>query len=189
MGTHTISLSVDTTIQQDMPLIPDLDDMDVFALNPESVYSSPQWLQRWLQATQGAPIHCQVPSAASVITTPLVPLAWRSVLISHPHRALVHFFLHGITTGFQIGYNLPSTALKSAKKNMTSAYDHAAVDTDYLAAELAEGHVVGPFPPFMVPNAHIMVPNAHPSVLWSCAAFVKIAGYNGSGQLNGLTNP
>ena len=71
------------------------------------------------------------------------------MLISHPHRALAHFFLHGITTGFWIGYNLPSTALKSAKKNVTSAYDHTAVVTDYLAAELAEGCIVGPFPPFM----------------------------------------
>ena len=111
-----ILLSVDMIHLQDMPLIPDLDDVEVVALTPDSVNSSPQWLQRWLQATQGAPMHCCVPPVASVITTPLVPSAWHTMLVSHPQRALVHF-LHGITTGFRVGYNLPSTALKYAKKH------------------------------------------------------------------------
>ena len=115
-------------------------------------------------------IHCQVSSAASVITTPLVLSAWCMMLISHPQWALVHFFLHGITTGFKIGYNLPSTTLKSTKKNMNSAYDHAAVVTDYLAAELAKGCVAGPFPPPMVPNTHIsrfgVIPKSHQPNKW-----------------------
>ena len=60
-------------------------------LPPESVNSSQEWLQRWLQALHGAPLQCQVPPAASAITTPLVPSAWRTMLISHPQPPLVHF--------------------------------------------------------------------------------------------------
>lgn len=157
-------------LQQDMPLIPDLDDVEVVALTPDSVNSSAQWLQRWLQATQGAPIHCCVPPAASIIITPLVPSAWHTMLISHPQRTLVHFFLQGITTGFRVGYNLPATALKSAKKNMKSAYDHSKVVSDYLASEMADGRVVGPFLPFMVPNAHVsrfgVIPKSHQPNKW-----------------------
>lgn len=126
--------------------------------------------RHWLEATQGAPTHCQVPPAASVITTPLVPSVCNTMFISHTHRALVHFFLHGITTGFHIGYNLPSAALKSAKKIMPSACDHAAVESDYLTAELAEGRIAGPFSPSMVPYAHIsrvgVIPKSHQPNKW-----------------------
>ena len=155
---------------QDVPPIPDLDDVDLLGLTPESVNSSQEWLQRWLQAIHEAPLQCQVPLAASAITTPLVPSAWRTMLISHPQPPLVHFFLHEISAGFRIGYNLPSIALKSAKKNMRSAYDHATVVADYLATELAEGRVVGPFPPSMIPSAHVsrfgVIPKSHQLNKW-----------------------
>ena len=123
---------------QGMPPVPHLDDVDLLRLNPESVNSSQEWLQRWLQAIHGAPLQRQVPPAASAITTPLVMSAWRTMLISHPQPPLVHFFLHGISTSFRIGCNLPSIALQSAK-NIRSAYDHATVASEYLATELAEG--------------------------------------------------
>ena len=171
-----------------MPLIPDLDDVNVCVLYQGTVNSSPQWLQHWLRATQGAPTHCQVPPAASVITTPLVHSIWRTMLISHPHRALVHFFLQGITTGFRIGYSLQPAALKSARRNMSSAYDHAPVVSNYLEAELAEGRVVGPFPPAMVPSAHIsrfgVIPKSHQPNKWRL--IVDLSHPHGSSVNDGI---
>lgn len=164
-----VSLSVDILLQ-DLPLIPDLDVSDVVVLTPELANSSPQWLYHRLEATHNALVECQVPPAASVITTPLVPSAWRTMLISYPHRHMVDLFLHGITTGFRVGYNLPSTTFKSAKKNMKPAYDHMEVITDYLATEVAEGRAMGPLSPSMVPSTHInrcgVIPMSHQPNRW-----------------------
>ena len=38
---------------------------------------------------------------------------------------------------------------------MNSASEHMEVVTQYLASEMSEGRVVGPFPPDMVPNTHV----------------------------------
>ena len=118
--------------------------------------SSPlDWLHHWVQINDEAPDTPQVSSEACAVTTPLVFLAWHHMLISHPHRSLVHFFLQGIARGFRVGYNSPSPTLKSARRNMNSASEHMEVVTQYLVSEMSERHVVGPFSPYLVPNAHI----------------------------------
>ena len=92
------------------------------------------------------------------------------MLRSHPHRPLVHFFLQGIAAGFRIGYNAPPLSLKSATRNMNSASDHAEFVTQYLASEVSEGRVAGPFSPHMVPGAHIsrfgVIPKSHQPNKW-----------------------
>ena len=137
-------------IQAEMLIIPDIN-------GDELTHSETplDWLHHWLQITDGAPDTPRVPPEACAVTTPLVLSAWCHMLISHPHRSLVHFFLQGIARGFRVGYNSPSLALKSAWRNLKSASEHMEVITQYLASEMSEGCVVGPFPPHLVPNAHI----------------------------------
>ena len=109
------------------------------------------WLRRWcshIASPAAAPL---VPPQACKITTPLEVLAWRMLLISRPHRDLVHFFLMGITHGFRIGCGM---ALKSAKKNLQSAYEHPEVIDEYLRKEVDEARLVGPFSSSGVPEAH-----------------------------------
>ena len=123
-----------------------------------------------MQATHGAPDTPCVPPEACKVTTPLVFSAWRYMLISHPHRPLVHFFLQGLTAGFRVGFNSSSTTLRSAKRNLKSAADHVEVVTEYLASEISAGWVAGPFPPHMVPFAHIsrfgVIPKSHQPNKW-----------------------
>ena len=92
------------------------------------------------------------------------------MLISYPHRSLVHFFLQGIVRGFIVGYNSPSLALKSAKRNMNSASEHMEVITQYLASEMSKRWVAGPFPPCLVPNANVsrfgVIPKFHQPNKW-----------------------
>ena len=60
--------------------------------------------------------------------------------------------------------------LKSAKKNMKSAYDYMEIVSDYLATEMAKGRVAGPFPPSVVLNAHVsrfgVIPKSHQPNKW-----------------------
>ena len=155
-------------LQQEILIIPDING-DGLA-HRETPRPPLDWLHHWLQTTCGAPDTPQVPPEACAVTTPLVLSAWRHMLISHPHRSLVHFFLQGIATGFKVGYDYTSTALKSAKRNMNSASEHMEVVTQYLASEMSEGRVVGPFPPHMVPNTHIsrfgVIPKSHQPNKW-----------------------
>ena len=109
---------------------------------------------------------------APPLNTPL-PLdvsAWRMLLISHPHRDIVHFFLMGITHGFRIGCGIAAPALKSAKKNLQSAYEDPEVIDEYLHKEVDEARVVGPFSSSNVPVAHIsrfgVIPKSHQVNRW-----------------------
>lgn len=96
-----------------------------------------------------------VPPQACQITTPLSVSAWHTLLVSHPLCDLVHFYLKGITHGFQIGFNYAESALKSEKKNLQSANEHPEVIDEYPQKEVDELRVVGPFPSTMVPGVHV----------------------------------
>ena len=146
-------LSFIDLLQPEMLITPDMNGDEL--THSETPSSPLDWLHHWVQITEGAPDTPQVPPEACAVTTPLVFSAWRHMLISHPHRSLVHFFLQGTSRGFRVGYNSPSSALKSARQNMNSASEHMEVITQYLASEISEGCVASPFPPCLVPNAHI----------------------------------
>ena len=103
-------------LQQEILIIPDING-DGLA-HRETPRSPLDWLHHWLQTTCRAPDTPQVPPEACVVTTPLALSAWCHMLISHPHRSLVHFFLQGIATGFKVGYDyidLYSTQISQAE--------------------------------------------------------------------------
>ena len=83
-----------------------------------------EWLAQWSQLIDMAPPTIHVPPRARGITTPLNFAAWRHLLMAHPDRDLVHFFLQGITRGFRTGYSPLLSELKSSKRNMNSTRDH-----------------------------------------------------------------
>ena len=113
-----------------------------------------------------------MPPQACHITTPLIPPAWCCLLFSHPDRALVRFFIEGITQGFRIGHCPSLSSLKSARKNMKSALLHEDVIDDYLATEVREQRVVGPLPlhDYGLKEVHInrfgVIPKAHQPDKW-----------------------
>ena len=82
----------------------------------------------------------------------------------------MHFFLQGLTHGFRIGYTGPRGDLKSTKRNLQSALYHPEVVDQYLATEVRENRIAGPFPSGTIPAAHIsrfgVIPKAHQPNKW-----------------------
>lgn len=128
------------------------------------------WLQKWTHLISTPLLTPKVPPDACHITTPLIVTAWRQLLLSHPHRDMVHFFLTGLSQGFRLGYCQAGSTLKSAKRNMHSALQHPEVVDQYLLAEMVEHRVVGPYPKSAVPEAHVsrfgVIPKGHQSNKW-----------------------
>jgi len=89
------------------------------------------------------------------ITTPLCANRWRDALADHPDRAYVSYIVGGIELGFRIGFRANSVTCKSSLKNMPSATHCVQKIDEFLATECAEGRVLGPFDPSVVPNVHI----------------------------------
>ena len=75
-------------------------------------------------------------------------------LTLYPDRAKANFVLQGIKEGFRLGCNKP-LALKSARRNKLSAYQHSGVIDAYLADEVRLGHVAGPFDAPPMQDLHV----------------------------------
>ena len=89
---------------------------------------------------------------------------------SHPNNSLVSFFMSGISEGLRLGFNRDLTLLKSAHRNLTSVAEQSAVVEEYLAAELAQSCIAGPFDKVAIPEAHInrfwVIPKKYLSNKW-----------------------
>lgn len=113
------------------------------------------WLHEWKHLISTPPPTPIIPLEARGIVTPLKLSAWRHMLLSYPDRELAHFFLQGLACGFRIGFKAEEVNLKSLRRNMQSALIHPEVVEAYIANEIQEGRVVGPFPVSTFPSAHI----------------------------------
>ena len=65
-------------------------------------------------------------------------------LCNHPDRNKVQYILNGFHYGFWLGFNPDAVALKSAKVNCPSAFEHPLIVDNYLAKEVSLGRVSGP---------------------------------------------
>ena len=70
---------------------------------------------------------------------------WKKSLVKHPNRAFVNFFNSSISQEFRLGFNNPTFSLKSACQTLLLAYEHPEVVDEYLAAEIAQSRIAGPF--------------------------------------------
>ena len=77
-------------------------------------------------------------------STPLNYSELQKALQAHPNQVFVQFLLRGMQEGFRIGC-VQSKQLRSAAHNMHSTQLHPEVLSQYLAEEIAEGRVIGPF--------------------------------------------
>ena len=116
------------------------------------------------------PLYCQVPPVACKITKPLRQNTWCHMLTTHPDRNLVEFFIEGITSGFQIGFNYTMTTLRPAQQNLESANTHPSVVTEYLKAELHKNRISGPYGAHVITGGHTsrfcVIPKHHQSDKW-----------------------
>ena len=100
------------------------------------------------------------------------PTAWEAALAGHPNRAFARYVTRGIREGFRIGFHR-SRPLRSAARNMLSAYMHQEVIQTYLDKEGAAGRMLGPFSTQAVgvlPQLHVnrfgVIPKGHDTGKW-----------------------
>ena len=76
----------------------------------------------------------------------------------------------GISQGFRIGFAGSHNSLKSARTNLGGALQHPKVVEEYLATELSQHRIVGPFDKAAIPKAHIsrfgVIPKGHQPNKW-----------------------
>ena len=129
-----------------------------------------KWVSAWTSHLEGSPLTVRVPPEASAISTPLNVDNWRKMLADHPNRALVEFFIAGITEGFRIGFKEQSQPLKSAKRNLSCALQHPDTVQKYLTDEITLGRVAGPFATSSIPQAQVsrfgVIPKNHQPTKW-----------------------
>lgn len=122
-------------------------------------------LQRTSSWTEFTP---QLEGISSIIT-PLDPIAWEAHLQGHPDRALASYIVKGIQDGFHIGCD-ESQRRQSAGSNMLSATRNPGPVQKYVDNELAEGRIIGPFPPSVTGGVHIsrfgVIPKRHQPGKW-----------------------
>ena len=89
---------------------------------------------------------------------------WRHALASHPDKAFPSYLLDGLQHGFRVGY-AAKTPLRPVQGNLPSASLHPEVIDTYIADEVREGRMLGPFRPGQIPNLHVnrmgVVPKGH----------------------------
>ena len=106
------------------------------------------------------------------VCTPLKTAAWEQAMQEHPDPDFVDYLVRGMRQGFRIGFNRYACQLKSAKSNMRSVADAPEVVQSYIAKELAEGRVVGPWPVAskLAEGVHVsrfgVIPKSHQPGKW-----------------------
>lgn len=101
----------------------------------------------------------EIPQNHPILTqpaqSPLQLRAWAAALRSHPDAEFAGYLLEGIPHGFRIGYNHTDHKCLPARKNLPSAAEHPDIISKYLATEVANRRVVGPFPTCTTPEIQI----------------------------------
>lgn len=103
------------------------------------------------------------------VATPLHVAQRQQRLGYHPDAEFGGYILRGIEFGFHIGVR-EGWHLQSAQKNMQSAREHPQVIEEYLCNEVAQGCILGPYSPSMLPSVHInrfgVIPKKHQPNKW-----------------------
>ena len=91
-------------------------------------------------------------------------------LARHPDQTFATFIHGGLSAGFRIGFTNDRANLTALGRNHPSALANEAVIDDRIRAELAEGRLLGPIPPHLLPLVHVsplgLVPKAHQVNRW-----------------------
>ena len=88
----------------------------------------------------------------------------------HPDQEFVSYILHGLASGFHIGYSARRVTLLSSLRNHQSSLANPQVISDYIGEEVALGRMVGPLPSAMRSVLHCsptgLVPKGRESGQW-----------------------
>ena len=74
--------------------------MDDKTSSDNNLQSYTSWIRVWMAHLSGISDVIWVPPEATANTTPLNTAEWEKSLVKHPNRALVNFYIFGISQGF-----------------------------------------------------------------------------------------
>ena len=77
---------------------------------------------------------------------------FEKLLKHHPDQPLVHYIIHGLRHGFDIGFKGPFS--ETHPKNLKSAYENKELIQEAITKEISRGHTAGPFPTPPFPLIH-----------------------------------
>ena len=149
-----------------------------FLYNSDVAYTSPAqraaypYLQKLLALDVCRPSYgIRLPNVLAAINTPLIWQAWAQALQPHPDKDFADYIISGIRGGFRVGFRYGAReTTKSCKRNMSSAYEHQKVVTDYLDEECCHSRIAGPFPQPPVPHPQVnsfgVIPKRHQQNKW-----------------------
>ena len=80
---------------------------------------------------------------------------WPSKLAPHVDPDFKSYILSGIQSGFCIGLDYKSYRCSLCTANTPSTEDHRQIIDNYLANEMKNGRVLGPFPKGSIPQVQI----------------------------------
>ena len=136
----------------------------------EDNLSYESWVAEWTSRLAELSDRVEIPVEATLISTPLKPASWLRLLQEHPNKPLVNFFMLGRLQGFRLGFIGSHNSLKSARTNLGGALQHPQVVEEYLAIEVSQHRVAGPFDKAAVPRVHIsrfgVIPKGHQPNKW-----------------------
>lgn len=100
-----------------------------------------------------------------VCPSPIRLANWSEFLQTHPDKQFAAYIHSGLLNGFHIGFDRRGPSLKSARRNHPSASANVGVVTDYIAAEVEAGRLLGPLQCALLPFIKIspigLVPKNH----------------------------
>ena len=112
-----------------------------FLTDPHYVYTADLLALESVKATPDRP-PCRFPPPSPI---PLRLAAWEEALYPHPDKQFCRYILRGLQQGFHVGFHQVRSTLKSARRNIPSAYEHPEVVGNYLLAECTAGRVLDLF--------------------------------------------
>ena len=128
--------------------------MVTLTLQPTYNHIYTTWIRDWMAHLSRISEDILGPPEATTITSPLVITQWQKPLLEHHNRALVYFYISGISQGFQLGFNNPTSSLTSAHRNLISVTEPPEV-VEYLAVEITQSRITRPFGKLPNEDAHI----------------------------------
>lgn len=105
-----------------------------------------------------------------VCPTPIRASNWKEFLQSHPDQKFASYIATGLPAGFRIGFARGGSCLRPSLSNHPSAMTNAQAVSDYVAAEVELGRLVGPLKEMLFPLVKTspigLVPKSHQVDKW-----------------------
>ena len=98
------------------------------------------------------PVPVAPPPSSLKPSTPVNVRRMKALLADHPEQDFAQYVTSGLKNGFSIGFN--GSGRRTSSPNLPSAFDNAAIISDYLKNACQRGETAGPYLTPPLPDLH-----------------------------------